>query len=49
MQFYLEITLSFTDVGKSCPSSYFLMSQIYLLELFTKFLNLQYFQMFQYL
>ena len=43
-----ENTLSFTDIGKSCPSRILLTSQIYLLTLFTKikfsriFLNLQY-------
>ena len=45
-----EITLSFTDIGKSCPSHNFLASQIHvcLLTLFTKikfsqkFLDLQY-------
>ena len=43
-----EITLSFTDIGKSCPSFEFLMPQICLLTLFAKkkfsqkFLNLQY-------
>ena len=31
-----EITLSFTDLGQSCPSSKFLTSQICLLRLFTK-------------
>ena len=35
-----EITLSFTDVGKSCPSLEFLTSQIFLLA--AKFPNLQY-------
>ena len=43
-----EITLSFTDIGKSCLSREFLTSQICLLTLFTKtkfsgkFVNLQY-------
>ena len=43
-----EITLSFTDIGKSCPSWEYLTSQICLLTLFTKikfskkFPNLQY-------
>ena len=43
-----EITLSFTDIGKSCPSRKFFMSQIGLLTLFAKikfsqkFPNLQY-------
>ena len=32
----VEITLSFTDAGKSCPSGEFLVSQIYLLTLFAK-------------
>ena len=31
-----EITLSFTDIGKSCPSCAFLNSQICLLKLFAK-------------
>ena len=31
-----EITLSFTDIGKSCPSRDFLMSQICILTLFSK-------------
>ena len=31
-----EITLLFTDIGKSCPSSKFLMSQLCLLKLFAK-------------
>ena len=31
-----EITLSFTDVGKLCPSRGFLVSQICLLTLFAK-------------
>ena len=31
-----EITLSFTDIGKSCPSSNVLTSQICLLTLFAK-------------
>ena len=31
-----EITLSFTDIGKSCPSREFLMAQICLLMLFAK-------------
>ena len=31
-----EITLSFTDIGKSCPSRKFLASQICLLTLFAK-------------
>ena len=31
-----EITLSFTDIGKSCPSREFLTSQICLLKLFAK-------------
>ena len=31
-----EITLSFTDIGKSCPSSEFLPSQVCLLALFRK-------------
>ena len=45
-----EITLSFTNIGKSCPSREFLMSQMCLLTLFTKtkllriFLSLQYTQ-----
>ena len=43
-----EITLLFTDIGKSCPSRKFLMGQICLLPLFMiikflqKFLDLQY-------
>ena len=43
-----EITPSFTDIGKSCPSREFLTSQICLLMLFAtiklsrKFLDLQY-------
>ena len=43
-----EITLSLTDIGKSCPSHDFLTSQICVLTLFAKiklsrtFLNLQY-------
>ena len=42
-----EITLSFTDIGKSCPSCYFLTFQICFLTLFgiikflRKFTNLQ--------
>ena len=31
-----EITMSFTDVGKSCPSHEFLMSQMCFLTLFAK-------------
>ena len=31
-----EITQSFTDAGKSCPSREFLVSQIYLLTVFAK-------------
>ena len=31
-----EITLSFTDLGKSCPSREFLISQICMLTLFAK-------------
>ena len=31
-----EITLSFTDIGKSCPSCEYLTPQICLLTLFTK-------------
>ena len=31
-----EITLSFNDIGKSCPNSEFLTPQIYLLTLFAK-------------
>ena len=31
-----EITLSFTDIGKSCPGRKFLTSQICLLSLFVK-------------
>ena len=31
-----EITMSFTDVGKSCPSRLFLTSQLCLLTLFEK-------------
>ena len=33
---YGEITLSFTDIGKSCTGCKFLMSKIYLLTLFGK-------------
>ena len=32
----VEITLSFTDIGKSCPSCDFLMSQMCLLTLLAK-------------
>ena len=36
-----EITLPFTEIGKSCPSSEFLTSQICLLMLFAIISNLQ--------
>ena len=37
-----KITLSFTDVSKSCPSREFLTWQLFLLMLLRKFPNLQY-------
>ena len=36
-----EITLSFTDISKSCPNRNFFTSQICLLTLLAKFPNLQ--------
>ena len=44
-----EITLSFSDVGKSCPSCDFLASQICLLMLFEKIKFSQKFPDYQYL
>ena len=44
-----KITLSFTDVGKSCPSRKFSMWQICLLRLFAKIKFSQSFPILQYL
>ena len=43
---FLAITLSFIDIGKSCPSREFLTPQICILSLFAKINSREYFRIY---